>query len=109
MSPTHVRAELHRFCQNRQPWSLPCLCRYVSRLAVPVPDTPAVVRAGSFTPEQFADAATTLGGWLAEGKLHDENTVLEGFDQIPTAILGLFSGANTGKMLVRQAVETPKL
>ena len=55
------------------------------------------------------DRPTTLGGWLAEGKLHDENTVLEGFDQIPTAILGLFSGANTGKMLVRHAVETPKL
>ena len=78
-------------------------------MAVSVPDASAVVRAGSFTPEQFADAAATLGGWLAEGKLHDENTVLEGFDQIPTAILGLFSGANTGKMLVRQAVETPKL
>ena len=78
-------------------------------MAVSVPDTSAVVRAGSFTPEQFADAAATLGGWLAEGKLHDENTVLEGFDQIPTAILGLFSGANTGKMLVRQAFETPKL
>lgn len=47
----------------------------------------------------------TLSGWLASGDLKDQSTIMEGFDQIPNAILGLFSGANTGKMLVRAAVE----
>ena len=55
----------------------------------------------SFTPEQFAEAASSLSKWLASGELVDQSTVVDGFDQIPTAILGLFSGTNTGKMLVR--------
>lgn len=59
----------------------------------------------SFTQEQFVEAASTLGNWLATGELVDQSTVINGFDNIPTAILGLFSGANTGKMLVR--VELP--
>ena len=59
----------------------------------------------SFTQEQFVEAASTLSNWLATGKLVDQSTVISGFDNIPTAILGLFSGANTGKMLVR--IELP--
>ncbi len=55
----------------------------------------------SFTPEQFAEANSTLGSWLSSGELVDHSTVIDGFDSIPTAILGLFSGVNTGKMLVR--------
>lgn len=55
----------------------------------------------SFTREQFEEAATTLRQWLASGKLVDQTTVIDGFSSIPSAILGLFSGANTGKMLVR--------
>jgi NADPH-dependent curcumin reductase CurA len=51
------------------------------------------------------DAARTLRGWLASGELKDQSTIVEGFEQIPSAILGLFSGANTGKMIVRAAVE----
>ncbi|MEO5809904.1 MAG: NADP-dependent oxidoreductase, partial [Sphingomicrobium sp.] len=31
----------------------------------------------------------------------DRDTVVDGLDQAPDAFLGLFSGANTGKMLVR--------
>jgi len=30
-----------------------------------------------------------------------EETIMEGFDQIPTAFAALFVGGNTGKMLVR--------
>ena len=41
-----------------------------------------------------------VGGWLAEGKLVSEDTVVEGFDQAVEAFLGLLRGANTGKMLV---------
>jgi NADPH-dependent curcumin reductase CurA len=42
-----------------------------------------------------------MGGLLAAGKLKREETVVEGLDAMPDAFLGLFSGQNTGKMLVK--------
>jgi NADPH-dependent curcumin reductase CurA len=42
-----------------------------------------------------------LGQWLREGKLTYEETVVEGFDSIPEAFIGLFTGKNTGKMIVK--------
>jgi NADPH-dependent curcumin reductase CurA len=41
--------------------------------------------------------------WLKEGRIHYRTTVLQGIEQAPTALIGLFSGANTGKMLVQLA------
>ncbi|NED96618.1 NADP-dependent oxidoreductase [Phytoactinopolyspora alkaliphila] len=48
-------------------------------------------------PEYVAKAA----GWLADGSLRTSETVMEGLDQAPAALLGVLNGANTGKMLVR--------
>jgi NADPH-dependent curcumin reductase CurA len=42
-----------------------------------------------------------MGGWIAEGRIKWEETVYEGIDKAPDAFIGLFSGGNTGKMLVR--------
>ncbi len=42
-----------------------------------------------------------MGGWLAAGKLRSEETVFDGLDAMPDAFLGLFTGGNTGKMLVK--------
>ena len=42
-----------------------------------------------------------MGGWLAEGRLRREETVHDGLEAMPTAFAGLFTGGNTGKMLVR--------
>ncbi len=42
-----------------------------------------------------------MGGWIAAGQIKWEETVEDGIDRAPHAFLGLFSGANTGKMLVR--------
>jgi NADPH-dependent curcumin reductase CurA len=44
-----------------------------------------------------------VGGWLRDGRLVFEETVVDGFDQAVEAFLGLLRGANTGKMLVRVA------
>jgi NADPH-dependent curcumin reductase CurA len=41
--------------------------------------------------------------WLEEGRMRYRTTVLQGIDQAPAALIGLFSGANTGKMLVQLA------
>ncbi|WP_280188973.1 hypothetical protein [Nocardia gipuzkoensis] len=40
-------------------------------------------------------------GWLADGTLRTKETVYDGLDQAPAAFLGVLSGANIGKMLVR--------
>jgi NADPH-dependent curcumin reductase CurA len=51
--------------------------------------------------ERFGEALTYLTQWLGEGKLKYTETVIEGFDKLPEAFLGLFSGNNQGKMLVK--------
>ena len=50
-------------------------------------------RLGEFYPE--------MGGWIASGQVKSRDTVVEGLDNAFDAFLGLFSGANTGKMLVK--------
>ena len=42
-----------------------------------------------------------MGAMLADGKLCSEETVHDGLAAMPDAFLGLFSGGNRGKMLVR--------
>jgi NADPH-dependent curcumin reductase CurA len=42
-------------------------------------------------------------GWIADGRLRTEETVVEGLDRAPAAFLGVLRGENVGKMLVRLA------
>ncbi len=42
-----------------------------------------------------------MAGWIGEGRLTWKETVVEGIDQAVDGFLGLFTGANTGKMLVK--------
>jgi NADPH-dependent curcumin reductase CurA len=42
-----------------------------------------------------------MGGWIANGQVKSRETVVDGLEQTPEAFLGLFSGKNTGKMLVK--------
>jgi NADPH-dependent curcumin reductase CurA len=51
--------------------------------------------------ERFPEAMAQLGAWLAEGRLTNRETVVEGFERLPSAINMLFDGANTGKLIVR--------
>jgi NADPH:quinone reductase len=50
---------------------------------------------------RFGEAITHLTQWLDEGKIKYTETIIEGFDKLPEAFLGLFSGKNQGKMLVK--------
>ena len=51
--------------------------------------------------DKFSEAMKHLSGWLKEGKLTFQETVVEGFDKIPEAFIGLFEGKNEGKMIVK--------
>jgi NADPH-dependent curcumin reductase CurA len=42
-----------------------------------------------------------MGQWIASGAVKSSETVVEGLEKMPEAFLGLFEGANTGKMLVK--------
>lgn len=50
---------------------------------------------------RFPEGMKALTEWYQQGKLHFDETVTEGFDNIPRAFLGLFKGENTGKALVK--------
>jgi NADPH-dependent curcumin reductase CurA len=51
--------------------------------------------------DRFPEYIGKAAGWLADGTLRTEETVLEGIEQAPAAFFGVLRGANTGKMLVR--------
>ena len=50
---------------------------------------------------RFPEFYAEMGPWLASGAVKSRETVFEGLEKTADAFLGLFSGANTGKMLVR--------
>ena len=51
--------------------------------------------------DRFQEGVQQLGTWFKEGKLKHEETIVDGFDQIPQAFIDLFDGKNKGKMVVK--------
>lgn len=43
----------------------------------------------------------TMSGWLADGTVRYDETIVDGLENAPQAFVDLLDGANTGKMLVR--------
>jgi hypothetical protein len=41
-----------------------------------------------------------MTGWLKDGRMKYQETVLEGFERGPEGLIGLFEGRNSGKMLI---------
>lgn len=48
-----------------------------------------------------AEFLRDVGRWIADGEIRWTDTVVDGLDNMPQAFVDLFSGGNTGKMLVR--------
>jgi len=52
---------------------------------------------------RFSEGVMQLARWLAEGKLKYAETIVEGFENTPQAFIGLFTGDNLGKQIVKVA------
>jgi NADPH-dependent curcumin reductase CurA len=52
---------------------------------------------------KFSEGVKQLAQWLAEGKLKYAENIVEGFENTPRAFIGLFSGENLGKQIVKVA------
>ena len=52
---------------------------------------------------RFSEGVTQLAQWLAAGKLKYAESVVEGFENTPQAFIGLFTGENLGKQLIKVA------
>jgi NADPH-dependent curcumin reductase CurA len=50
---------------------------------------------------RFGEGVMQLAQWLAAGKLKYAESIVEGFENTPQAFLGLFTGENLGKQLVK--------
>lgn len=54
--------------------------------------------------KQYSTALKDLGSWLAQGKLkRKEHIIPGGLEAAPQALINLYEGANTGKMMVEVA------
>ena len=63
------------------------------------------VRIEGFVASDFghlnAQFQSDMTAWLKAGKVKYQETVLDGFERGPEGLIGLFSGRNNGKMLIR--------
>jgi NADPH:quinone reductase len=50
---------------------------------------------------RFAEGVKQLAEWFISGKLKHAETIVEGFENTPQAFIGLFSGDNLGKQVVK--------
>jgi NADPH-dependent curcumin reductase CurA len=50
---------------------------------------------------RFAEGIQQLAQWFISGQLKHAETIVEGFENTPNAFIGLFSGENLGKQIVK--------
>jgi NADPH-dependent curcumin reductase CurA len=51
--------------------------------------------------DRMREFVREVSGWLAKGEIRFAETVIDGLENAPSALIGLLRGENTGKMLVR--------
>jgi NADPH-dependent curcumin reductase CurA len=53
--------------------------------------------------DRYREAAQAMAGWMAAGKLKSREEIVTGFERFPEALLMLFRGENTGKLVLKVA------
>lgn len=51
--------------------------------------------------DRFPEGMAQMAKWIKEGKIKYRETFVEGFENAPRALIGVLSGDNTGKMIVK--------
>ncbi len=100
--------------QHANPFARMALCGaisgYDSTTPVPGPSNMMMVVGKSLTLRGFivsnhqdlaGEFYRTVGPWIASGEISYRETFVEGLDQMVDGFLGLATGANVGKMLIR--------
>ena len=55
--------------------------------------------------ERYGEAAREMAGWIKAGKLKTREDIVDGLETFPDTLLKLFKGENTGKLMIRVAVD----
>ncbi len=56
---------------------------------------------GRWIGPEWDKAVLQLAEWIRQDKIKAKETIVEGFEKTPEAFIGLFSGQNLGKMVVK--------
>merc|ERR1712142_1270963 len=51
--------------------------------------------------DRWMDGVMAMASWVMKGDIKVRETVMDGFEKMPYALMGLFTGDNTGKMVVK--------
>ena len=50
--------------------------------------------------DRYGEAMGVMAGWMREGRLKSREDIVEGLENFPATLLKLFSGENTGKLVL---------
>ncbi len=53
--------------------------------------------------DRFPEGLRQMAQWIREGRITYRETITDGIENAPKAFIGLFTGQNIGKQLVRVA------
>lgn len=57
--------------------------------------------------DRYGEFAEAMGAWVAEGRMHYREDVVEGLENAPEAFIGMLEGGNFGKLVVRVGPDSP--
>lgn len=106
----HLEAALECLNQFGRIAACGMISRYNDDKPVPGPSNLAHIVAKSIRMQGFIlidhfdvqnEFITDLGNWMMSGKVQSKETIHEGIENMPEAFMGLFTGGNMGKMLVK--------
>ena len=105
----HLQAALNCMRPNGRIPLCGAISQYNATAPVPGPSNLAIaignqLRLQGFIVSNFnnlrADFERDMTEWVLSGKLKYKETVFDGIEEMPKAFIGLFTGVNTGKMIV---------
>ena len=108
----HLQAALNCMRPNGRIALCGAIAQYNATAPVPGPNNLAVAIGLGLTLRGFVvsnfnarrdDFMRDMTEWVTSGQLKYDETVLDGIEKAPEAFIGLFTGANTGKMVVNLA------